>query len=47
MTDVIEKPAHVFDRDFEWGHLVRFAARVGGPAQLGVVTGRPPTSPTT
>ncbi|WP_239394854.1 ATP-binding protein [Frankia sp. CiP3] len=37
---MIEKPAHVFDRDFEWGHLVRFAARVGGPAQLGVVSGR-------
>jgi hypothetical protein len=24
---MIAKPAHVFDRDFEWRHLTAFAAR--------------------
>jgi hypothetical protein len=37
---LIEKPAHMFDCGFQWGHLARFAARVGGPAQMGVVSGR-------
>jgi hypothetical protein len=38
---MIAKPAHVFDRDFEWRHLTAFAARRGADrAQLGVVSGR-------
>jgi uncharacterized protein len=36
----LEKPDRIFDRDFEWRHLTRFAGRAGTRAQLGVVTGR-------
>lgn len=36
----MDKPAYIFDRDFEWRHLARFADRAGGRPQLGVVTGR-------
>lgn len=37
---MIPKPDRIFDRDAEWRHLARFAARAGGPAQLGIVSGR-------
>jgi AAA+ ATPase superfamily predicted ATPase len=37
---VIEKPAHVFDRDREWAGLTRFAATQHPGALLGVVSGR-------
>ena len=35
-----DKPAEVFDRDFEWAELTRFAAYAGREATLGVVSGR-------
>lgn len=34
------KPAEMFDRDFEWGELTRFAGYSGPEATLGVVSGR-------
>jgi AAA+ ATPase superfamily predicted ATPase len=34
------KPAGMFDRDFEWSELVRFASYSGSEATLGVVSGR-------
>lgn len=38
--DVIDKPADMFDRDFEWSELARFAQLdVAGPS-LGIVSGR-------
>jgi hypothetical protein len=36
----MDKPGYIFDRDFEWQHLTRFANRAGARPQLGVVTGR-------
>ncbi|WP_308307358.1 hypothetical protein [Streptomyces sp. ISL-10] len=36
----MDKPAEMFDRDFEWGELTRFAALPGPRATLGVVSGR-------
>lgn len=36
----MDKPTGMFDRDFEWGELVRFAAYQGPEATLGVVSGR-------
>ena len=37
---MLNKPARIFDREAEWGHLARFAARAAHRAQVGVVTGR-------
>lgn len=37
---MIRKPANVFDRDFEWSELVRFAQYEGPGATLGIVSGR-------
>lgn len=37
---MLRKPDHIYQRDFEWGHLARFAARAGTRPQLGVVSGR-------
>lgn len=37
---MLDKPVRIFDRELEWGHLARFAARATQRAQLGVVTGR-------
>jgi AAA+ ATPase superfamily predicted ATPase len=37
---VIEKPSDMFDRDFEWSELIRFASYAGREATLGVVSGR-------
>jgi AAA+ ATPase superfamily predicted ATPase len=38
--EAIDKPADMFDRDFEWGELARFAELdVAGPS-LGIVSGR-------
>ncbi|HEY4022510.1 MAG TPA: hypothetical protein VGM75_27720, partial [Pseudonocardiaceae bacterium] len=34
------RPAGMFDRDFEWGALSRFAASSRAGATLGVVSGR-------
>ncbi|MFE4576590.1 AAA family ATPase [Streptomyces chartreusis] len=36
----MDKPAGMFDRDFEWSELVRFASYEGPEATLGVVSGR-------
>jgi AAA+ ATPase superfamily predicted ATPase len=36
----MQKPADMFDRDFEWTQLTRFAADAGPGATLGVVSGR-------
>ncbi|MYS83485.1 AAA family ATPase [Embleya scabrispora] len=36
----MHKPSDMFDRDFEWSELVRFAAYPGREATLGVVSGR-------
>ncbi|MBI0375813.1 ATP-binding protein [Streptomyces albiflaviniger] len=36
----MDKPAGMFDRDFEWEELVRFASYPGTEATLGVVSGR-------
>lgn len=36
----MEKPTEIFDRDFEWSSLVRFATANGEGARLGVVSGR-------
>lgn len=36
----MDKPAEMFDRDFEWAELTRFAAYPGREATLGVVSGR-------
>ncbi len=36
----MDKPAEMFDRDFEWAELTRFAALPGPRATLGVVSGR-------
>lgn len=36
----MDKPADVFDRDFEWNELAGFASRVGPGATLGIVSGR-------
>lgn len=36
----MDKPAEVFDRDFEWSELTRFAGYAGAEATLGVVSGR-------
>lgn len=37
---MLAKPGQIFDRDVEWGHLARFAARAGTRPQFGVVSGR-------
>lgn len=37
---VLDKPAEMFDRDFEWNELTRFATYPGREAALGVVSGR-------
>lgn len=37
---VLDKPAEMFDRAFEWSELARFAAYDGREATLGVVSGR-------
>lgn len=36
----MDKPAEMFDRDFEWAELTRFATLPGPRATLGVVSGR-------
>ncbi|MGO4420403.1 hypothetical protein AB4Z54_17140 [Streptomyces sp. MCAF7] len=36
----MDKPVGMFDRDFEWEELVRFASYAGAEATLGVVSGR-------
>jgi AAA+ ATPase superfamily predicted ATPase len=36
----VDKPTEIFDRDFEWAELTRFATYAGGEATLGVVSGR-------
>jgi uncharacterized protein len=36
----MDKPAEMFDRDFEWSELVRYAGYTGPEATLGVVSGR-------
>lgn len=36
----MDKPAEMFDRDFEWAELTRFAALPGPRATLGVISGR-------
>lgn len=36
----MKKPAGMFDRDFEWSELVRFASYQGPEATLGVISGR-------
>jgi uncharacterized protein len=36
----VDKPAGMFDRDFEWSELVRFATYPGREATLGIVSGR-------
>jgi AAA+ ATPase superfamily predicted ATPase len=36
----ISKPRDMFDRDFEWDELARFAANGSGRATLGIVSGR-------
>ncbi len=36
----ISKPRDMFDRDFEWDELARFAANSSGRATLGIVSGR-------
>jgi AAA+ ATPase superfamily predicted ATPase len=36
----VDKPGEIFDRDFEWAELVRFASYQGREATLGVVSGR-------
>ncbi|MDT0320540.1 AAA family ATPase [Streptomyces millisiae] len=36
----MDKPSEMFDRDFEWAELTRFAALPGPRATLGVVSGR-------
>jgi len=36
----VDKPAEMFDRDFEWAELTRFASLPGPRATLGVVSGR-------
>ncbi len=36
----MDKPEEMFDRDFEWSELVRFASYPGKRATLGVVSGR-------
>lgn len=37
---MVDKPQTMFDRDFEWSELTRFAAYPGPEATLGVVSGR-------
>ncbi|MGH7883043.1 MAG: hypothetical protein ACREN8_09105, partial [Candidatus Dormibacteraceae bacterium] len=37
---MISKLDHIFDRDFEWNELVRFASDQRPLATLGIVTGR-------
>lgn len=37
---VVDKPADMFDRDFEWAELARFARYPGPEATMGVVSGR-------
>ncbi len=37
---MVDKPAEMFDRDFEWAELTRFAHHPGPEATLGVVSGR-------
>ncbi len=37
---IIDKPPDVFDRDFEWGELVRFATHKADGPVLGIVSGR-------
>jgi uncharacterized protein len=37
---IVDKPAEMFDRDFEWAELTRFAAYPDPRATLGVVSGR-------
>ncbi len=36
----MEKPVEMFDREFEWSEVVRFASRPGPQASLGIVSGR-------
>jgi len=36
----MDKPTRIFDRDFEWQHLARFAGRAGRGPQLGILSGR-------
>lgn len=36
----MDKPSEMFDRDFEWAELTRFASYPGSEATLGVVSGR-------
>ncbi|MFD0446433.1 ATP-binding protein [Streptomyces indonesiensis] len=36
----MKKPPEMFDRNFEWSELVRFATYAGPEATLGVVSGR-------
>jgi len=38
--DAIDKPADIFDRDFEWGELARFAELDAAGPSLGIVSGR-------
>ncbi|MGH7870097.1 MAG: hypothetical protein ACREP9_21275 [Candidatus Dormibacteraceae bacterium] len=35
----MNKPAEIFDREFEWAELVRFASYQGPEATLGIVSG--------
>ncbi|MFL6111636.1 MAG: hypothetical protein ACJ786_09830 [Catenulispora sp.] len=36
----VARPAEMFDRDFEWSELVRFATHAEARATLGIVSGR-------
>lgn len=36
----MDRPAEMFDRDFEWAELTRFAGYAGREATLGVISGR-------
>ncbi|MGH3544343.1 MAG: hypothetical protein ACRDPW_00175 [Mycobacteriales bacterium] len=36
----MEKPTEMFDREFEWSEVVRFASRADPQATLGIVSGR-------
>lgn len=36
----MDKPAGMFDRDYEWAELTRFVTHAGGEPALGVVSGR-------
>ena len=40
MEASVDKPPEMFDRDFEWSELTRFAAYSAPQATLGVVSGR-------